>query len=802
MERNIGRENHTSIVTNVKSAGPDFVTQLKDIFFLCIKHWWWFVLSLAITMSYAALKIKRTTPVYIRTASILIKSEDKNSETSELVELGLVKKSTNNITNEILSLKTGSVADEVVRRLNLDVEYFKRGTFHDEVVYGLDLPVNVSFIGMNDNDDAEFNLEKKENGTIVASGWKFNGNLLEGKTELRLHDTIQSPVGWLTVVPTRRFDEYSTFELIVYRHKKRDISSSVQWRIWAGLRDQNASIIDVSFRDASIARAEDVLNTLVAVYNENWIKNRNQKTVNTNKFIKDRLAFIEQELSDVEQEISDWKSRNLILDVGSAGGAAMGEANEAEQALRELENQMYMTRFVRNYLIDGQHENQLLPNNLGMTNPSIGGQITEYNTLLLQRNNHLANSSLQNPLVMDMDEQLVNMRNSIIQSLDYELTILQARQDNIRGTYKEAVAKITTNPQQSQYLLSVERQQKVKEELYLFLLQKREENELSQAFAAYNSQLIETPYGSNVPIEPEPNKILMMAFLLGIAVPAGAIMAIEMLNTKVRGRNDLEQLNIPFVGDIPLSGGKKGFLHNLTLKRNKPKTIPQVIVIDKNRNIMNEAFRVVRTNMEFMLGFDNRHHVVMLTSVNPGSGKTFITANLSAALGIKGKKVLAIDLDLRKGSLSEYVGNPRKGVSNYLGGQEVDYKSLIVPLGTVDIMPCGKIPPNPTELLFTERFQQMLEEVRSEYDYVFIDCPPVEIVADAAIITQYCDLTLFVVRAGVLERAFLPDILFWYENKKYGNLSLLLNGSTESSGRYGYHRYGYHYGTYGYGQTE
>ena len=790
------------MATKAKSAGPDFVTQFKDILFLCLKHWWWFVVSLVLTMSYAVLTIKRTTPVYVRTASILIKSEDKSSETSELVEMGLVRKGSNNITNEILSLKTGTSVEEVVRRLNLDVEYFKRGTFHDEVVYGLDLPIKVSFIGMNDNDSAEFRIEKSADGTITGDNWKLNESQIDGSIELRLNDTVASPVGLLTVTPGHRYNEKTPFELNVVRHKKRDICASVQWRIVAGLRDQNASIIDVHFRDASIVRAEDVLNTLVAVYNENWIKNRNQKTVNTNQFIKDRLAFIEQELGDVEREISDWKSRNLILDIGAAGGEAMSEASGAEQEMRELENQMYMTRFVRNYLTDGQHENQLLPNNLGMTNPSISGQITEYNSLLLQRNNHLANSSLQNPLVMDMDEQLAGLRNSIIQSLDYELTILQARQDNIRGTYKQAVAKITTNPQQSQYLLSVERQQKVKEELYLFLLQKREENELSQAFAAYNSQLIETPNGSNIPIEPVPNKILMFAFLLGFAIPAGVIMLMEMLNTKVRGRNDLEALNIPFVGDIPLSGRKKGRLRISALKKNKAKKAPEVIVVDKNRNIMNEAFRVIRTNMEFMLGFDNKHHLVMLTSVNPGSGKTFITANLSAALGIKGKKVLAIDLDLRKGSLSDYVGSPRRGVSNYLGGQEPDYKPLIVKLGTIDVLPCGKIPPNPTELLFVPRFQQMLEEVRADYDYVFIDCPPVEIVADAAIITRYCDLTLFVVRAGMLERAFLPDILLWYENKKYGNLSLLLNASTESTGRYGYRRYGYHYGEYGYGKTE
>ena len=802
MERTVGRSSRPSAPARPKQTpGSDPIALVKDIFFLCVSHWMWFVVSLAITMGYAVLHFKRTPPVYLRTASILIKSEDKTSETSALADLGLVQISTN-ITNEILSLKAGTVASEIVRRLDLDVEYFRDGTFHDEIVYGVDLPVKVSFIGLNDSESASFRMQLNDDGTVGLSSLKRNGTLCENELTVRLKDTVQTPVGRLVILPSAGFREGTTGELSVYRHNRYDVAASVQSRIFTGLRDQNSSIIDISYVDGSTARAEDVLNTLVAVYNENWVKDRNQKTVNTNQFIKERLAFIEQELSDVEQSISDWKSRNLILDVGAVGGMAMSQASGAEQQLQELENQLYMTRYVRNYLTDGQHESQLLPNNLGMTNPNIGGQIGEYNKLLLERNNHLANSSLQNPLVMDLDENLATLRSSIIQSLDYEITILQTQKNNIRAQYNQAVSKIATNPQQAQHLLSVERQQKVKEELYLFLLQKREENELSQAFAAYNSQLIEPPHGSPVPIHPVRNNILMLAFVIGLAVPGGTIALREVLNTKVRGRKDLERMTVPFVGDIPRAGGSPSLWSRFGPKKKQPSAVPEVLVVDKSRDIINEAFRVVRTNMEFMLGFEDAHRVIMLTSINPGSGKTFITANLSASLGIKNKKVLAIDLDLRKGSLSDYVGAPHRGISNYLSGQESDYKSLIVKLGTVDMLPCGKIPPNPTELLFVPRFQQLMEEVRAEYDYVFVDCPPVEIVADAVVINRYVDLTLFVVRVGVMERAFLPDIEQWYEEKKYRSLSLILNGVTDASGRYGYHKYGYYKYGYQYGDTK
>ena len=798
MERNIGRDAAaTSAPHPKKLAGSDPVTQVKEIVFLCLRHWWWFVLSLGITMGYAVLWIKRTTPVYMRTVSIMLKPEDKTGEMSALAELGLTKVSTN-ITNEIIALKSGPVATEVVERLNLDVSYFRDGSFHKEVVYGIDLPVTVSFLELNDNESASLRMRFNGQDQVFLNQLKRNGQACEGESvTTKLCDTVQTSIGRLVVQPSLSYRTGRACELDVVRSNRYEVVASLQGRLYAHLRDRNASIIDISFRDASMARAEDVLNTLVSVYNENWVKDRNQKTINTNQFIKERLAYIEQELSDVEQDISNWKSQNLILDVSAVGGAAVGQMSNAEQRLRELDNQLYMTRYVRNYLTDGQHENQLLPTNLGMTNPSIGGLITEYNRLLLQRNNHLANSSLLNPLVRDMDEQLAGLRASILQALDYEMTVLQTQQSNQQSVHKQAVAKVAVNPQQSLHLLSVERQQKVKEQLYMFLLQKREENELSQTFAAYNTQLIEPPHGSGIPIEPVPKSILMVALIIGLVVPGGVIVLREVLNTTVRGRKDIEQFSIPFVGEIPQAGGKKSLWARL--KKRSVEGPPQVLVAEKNRNIMNEAFRVVRTNMEFMLGFDNPHRIIMLTSVNPGSGKTFIAANLSAALGIKNKKVLAIDLDLRKGSLSEYVGNPHKGVSNYLSGQEADYKSLIVKLGTVDFLPCGKIPPNPTELLFVPRFEQMLSELREQYDYVFIDCPPVEIVADAAIINRYADLTLFVVRAGLMERMFLSDIEQWYEEKKYNNLSIILNGLTDAGGRYGYHKYGYHYGRYGYG---
>ena len=587
-----------------------------------------------------------------------------------------------------------------------------------------------------------------------------------------------------------------TCKVQVSRTSLHAMSDQVRRKISPSLRDKNSSIIDIRYRDVSLARADDVLNTLVTVYNEQWMKERNQQIVSTNDFIRDRLAVIEQELGNVDEDISSYKSENLIPDVSQAGAMAVAEASENARKATELEARIRQTRSVYEYLASLQGDDQQIPLYSSIDNGAILQKMADYNALILQRNGHLAYTSAQNPVVVDLNNQLATMRLAIINALSTELGVLQAQLGTLQAAQRQAVGRVAQNPRQANYLLSVERQQKVKESLYLFLLQKREENELSQAFTAYNTQVIEPAHGSWTPVEPQPKSIYLLAILLGLAIPALVLFMKDFLTTTVQGRNDLKSLRTPFAGEIPQAGGKKHWWSP------KKENVVSVVVSDKNRDVMNESFRVVRSNLEFLLGHEAAHKVIMLTSMDPGSGKTFITANLSTAIALKGKKVLAIDLDLRRGSLSGYAGKPHKGISGYLNGKFDDFHELIVPMGPVDVLPCGALPPNPSELLYTTRFAEMVEAVRGEYDYVLLDCPPVELVADPAIINRYADLTIFVVRAGLMEKGMLPEIDQWYAEKKYNNLVILLNG-TDGKGGYGYHKYGYHkYGYHYYGNGD
>lgn len=792
-----------SATSNNPKQTEDFVN-IQDLLYLYLSKWYWFAISLAITLAIAVLYIKTTPLTYVRTASILIKEDSKGSslsgDVSGLSDIGLFQTNTN-VNNEILSLKSPAIMLDVVKRLHLDINYTVPGSFHDKVIYGTDQPITVSFIDLPDNETAQCSVSLLADNLIEVYDFQLNGEICENAQKIKgdLQDTLSTPVGKLVIDPTKYYNGKTDTPIRVSKSNTLSTASGYAQHLSISLSEEKSSVVDLSFSDVSTQRAEDVLNTLISIYNENWVKDKNQIAISTSMFINDRLAVIEQELGNVDEDISSFKSKNLLPDVETASSMYMRQSSEATSQLLVLNNQLYMARYIHNYMTSNNGKNQLLPANSGIESPSIEKQISEYNTAQLQRNNLVANSSEQNPLVIDLDQSLQSMRKAIITSIDNLIVTLNAQIKSVQQKEQQTTSRIAASPTQAKYLLSVERQQKVKEALYLFLLQKREENELSQAFTAYNTRIITPPYGKMIPTAPVKKNILMTTIVLGLLIPAVIIFIMENMNTRVRGKKDIENLTLPFAGEIPLSYRKK---KRLPFRKPQPESY-SIVVKEKNRNVINEAFRVVRTNLEFMQGKNGHSPIIMITSMNPGSGKTFITMNLATSLAIKGKKVLAIDLDLRKASLSTYIQSPSKGVTNYLIGQVNTYNEVVVKGEThpnLDILPVGTIPPNPTELLFENHLEQMLSELKNLYDYIFIDCPPVEIVADTSIINKYVDQTLFVIRAELLERTMLPEIEKFYQTHKYKNMSLLLNGTTDAYTRYGYHKYGYRYGYhYGYG---
>lgn len=783
--------------TQNKPAGNDDFLRIQDLFILCLAKWYWFVISLAILLGAATIYLLKTPPVYTRSASLLIKEDGKSGSGNEaagvLGDIDIFRTSTN-INNEMLSMQSPAVMYEVVRRLHLDVNYTTDGRFYDPVIYGSDNPYEVSFFDLGDAESASFTLRPDKDGQVKLTDFTRNGEEADGDAVTALNDTVQTPVGRL-LVNARPGSTAAQQTVFVSRISLQAATAGYSSRLSVALNDEKSTVVNLTLQDVCTQRAEDVLNTLISVYNENWVKDKNQIAVSTSMFINERLGVIERELGNVDEDISSYKSENLLPDVQAAASMYMAESSETNAKIQTLNTQLSMTRYVRSYLTGASSRNQLLPANSGIENSGIEKQIAEYNTLQLRRNDLVANSSETNPLVVDMDHSLHALRDAIIRTLDNYVTTLNTQLRALQQSARQTTARIAANPSQGKYLLSVERQQKVKESLYLFLLQKREENELSQAFTAYNTRVIMPPSGSMAPTAPAKKNILLIAFVIGLIVPVAVIFLRETMNTRLRGRKDLDALTLPFVGEIPQAATKKKGTSDKKSTENNP-----IVVHEGSRDIINEAFRVLRTNLEFMTDKEQHSNVIVVTSFNPGSGKSFLAMNIAVSLAIKQKKVLVIDGDMRHGSTSAYVGSPQTGLSNYLSGHVNNLKDIIVTdarHANLQFLPVGTIPPNPTELLFSDRLKQLIDTVRSQYDYIFIDCPPIEMVADTQIIEQLADRTLFVVRTGLLERSMLPELQRIYDEKKYKNMALILNGTVGSGGHYGYrygYRYGYHYG--------
>ncbi len=799
-------------VTQESTQQEESFLNIHDIIYLCIARWKWFVLSLAVCLGIAMYYVLKTPPTYQRTASVLIKEDSKassvNSDVASMFSnMGLSGTNTN-VYNELNALQSPAVLLEAGKRLNYDMTYMVPGTFHKQVIYGDNLPVKVVFHDLKPEDNASLVLRLNADRTFEATDVKFSGSKKKNIEDIKgkCNTTVRTELGRMTVIPTAEYDSFVKADepLYISRSNLFDMTNRIKGSLTAELTDKNTTLIDITYVDVLPKRAEDVINMIITVYKESWLKDKNLMTIATSNFITERLGVIERELGDVDSNISSYKSAHLLPDVDAVSSLYMGQARENMSQILQLNTQRSIANYMKSYLTESSKKNQLLPSNSGIESTGIESQISEYNNKLLERNNLVANSSEHNPLVQDIDQALDAQRKAILASVNNLIVSIDTQIRHVEESENRTTSQIASSPNQAKYLQSVGRQQKVKEALYLFLLQKREENELSQAFTAYNTRIITPPSGSLAPIAPVKNKILLIAFAIGLLLPVGIIYLLESTNTKLRGRKDLDSLNVPFLGEIPLhmTGAKQHWWE----RKKKQKDTKTVLVKSGKRDITNEAFRVLRTNIEFVCNQQDKANVILLTSFNPGSGKSFLSVNIAQSFAIRNKRTLVIDFDLRHGSTSQYVGNPAKGLTDYLSGKADNVNELIVSdkLSTAaDILPIGTIPPNPTELLYSERLAPMMEMLGKQYDYIFLDCPPIEVVADTKIIEQYADRVIFVVRAGLLERSMIGELQKLYNENTYKNMSLILNGTQGSAGRYGNkygysYRYGYGYG-YGYG---
>lgn len=772
--------------TNNSSNKNDQGLNIVDLFMYLASQWKWFLLSILICGGIAWYNYARAPLVYFRSATVIIKDPSNKASTSGLDRFdNFINKV--NVANEILQFRSKKLMREVVQRVHADVSYQIKDGLRSNELYN-ESPVLVSLPDALPEQSFSFTMTLKDAKTVTLSD--FSGIEAKPSYEVALNDTVAIIEGMNVVVTATNYLRDSWLNTPI-RVQKLPVESMVNYyknALGIQQEEEEASILTLALKDSSPARAEDVLNTLITVYNEEAIKEKNQVAVNTANFINERLIIIERELGNVESNLESFKQRNQIVDIASSAGMYMTESQKYNADAMELETQLRLANFIKDYLTDPpSKETDLIPSNTGISDMNIENQISLYNAAKLKRDHLIDDSSVNNPVVQELNNSLRAMKQSIIRAVDNMIVSLNVKRNDAQNREMRAQDRVTAIPTKERQMLSIERQQKIKEALYLFLLNKREENALSQAMADNNARVIDGAEGSNAPISPNRNRILLLGLLVGIALPGAVCLAILFMDTRVHGRKDIEGVtSVPYLGEIPLD--------KEAMKDHRKKVMA---VKEQGDDIVSEAFRILRTNMAFLSKKDKPAQVITFTSFNIGAGKTFIARNLSMSLAYMKKRVVMVDLDIRKGTLSRHFGHYHVGVTNYLSDNTVKVDDIIQHQEGFDLIPAGILAPNPAELLMDNRLDELMNELRTRYDYIIADNVPVGLIADATIANRIADLTIFVVRAGKLDRRQLPDIEKLYQEKKLKNMALVLNGANPERHGYGY-SYGYGYG-YGYG---
>ena len=539
-----------------------------------------------------------------------------------------------------------------------------------------------------------------------------------------------------------------------------DKAVGIQSRLKVENADVGSTMVDLTYRDYSTPQAERVLNLILQVYNERWLDEKRKTTISTSHFIDSRLKLLEQDLGIVDDSIAQFKSRYGITDLERVSELYLQQQSQSDTEILRLTNQKAMAEYIQDLLTDRSSEHQLLLVNSGINNSALETQISHYNSLLMQLQSHLNYTSSQNPLILNQEEELRNLRKRILANVQNHIHIIDIQLQSLTDYYDEATSKVVSNPSQAKHLATIERERKVKESLYMYLLQKKEENEISITYSPVNTQLIEPPHGSGKPVSPKRTQVLFTAILIGLLIPITVIFLRALFDESVRDRYDVERnCNIPFLGEVPYSG-REHSLESLLMRFGIGREAESsgIVVGPDILDASNEAFRVLRNNMDSIVAdkFASQGcRVYLLKSTEIEVGKTFVGMNLALTKAIGGQRVLFIDGDLRQASASRLWRTPLKGLTDYLNGEERDFQKLLwhhdsCPM--LDVLPAGALPTNPTELLHSPLLDELFATIRQHYDCVFIDSPTASILADADIFERIVDCTLLIIRAGHFNR--------------------------------------------------
>ena len=776
----------------------------KSIVFEYLLHWPLILICLVAFVVGAYVYLRYQPPVYNVSSTLLIKQGDKTksgagSSLAYMQDLGMLSMA-NNFDNEVEILQSYTLIRKVVNALNLHVTYHEKERFRYPTELYKKSPVQLWMAP----DEAEklpsalqVQLDCSPDGQVKATA-TFTVEKEEyaiDKTFDRLPAVFITPVGTLSFSAATdsllaRIDEPRTLQATIVPPSV--MAGACKAHLGAEPTGEFTSIVRLSYNDTDVRRGMDFLNTLVAIYNSDANEDKNQVASRTAQFIDERISIINAELGTTESQLADYKQRAGLTDLSTDARMALQETSEYRQKQAENTTQLRLIDFLRNYIDDPANRYEVIPANVGISDAGLINVISQYNEMLIERKRLLRTSNENNPAVVNLDTSIAATRNTVRTTVENVEKALQITRHNLDLEARKYQSRVSSAPQQERELVSITRQQEIKANLYLMLLQKREENAITLAATANNGRVVEEPMPTG-PVSPNRRNIYMVAFVLGLAFPIGGIYLSRLLRFKIEGRPDVEHITpVTIVGDIPQIDYPEG----------------HPIVVSENKNgLMEEVFRNVRTNLQYML--QEGQKVILFTSTTSGEGKSFTAANLAASFAFMERKTLIVVLDIRKPALNRLFSLPGRpqGITQYLASpSSVDLLSLCQPSALSSylyVLPGGAVPPNPTELVARKSLDEAFAQLRQHFDYIILDTAPIGVVTDTRLIARVADICVYICRADYTHKSDFALINDLRQDEKLPPLCTLINGIDMNKRKngyyYGYGKYG-KYGKYGYGK--
>ncbi len=756
---------------------------LNEIIKPYLRKWYWFVLAVIAMLALAVLYIKSTAPEYEIKSQVLIKDAKKgmSSDLSMLSDLsGLGGMSTNSIDNEVEVFKTKKLMNAVVEDLNLQVHVLQKNGLLTTELYNESAPVIVKVVNEKVYKEPVEPLEL----SIAGDKLTLQSDGFSNPITTTFNKLINLPYANIMILKNKDYNarKYPMEGqlLLAYEPMEKRVTE-YQKKMSIDLANKDVTVIDLILKYSNVEKAKQMVKKLIDAYNEDAIADKNSESQKTKDFIDERIAIIAEELGAVEGEKERFKTINRIADLETEAQLNVGTSASAAAKLLETETQIQLINDLIAF-IQRQGMDQTLPTGIGINTGGASTAIAAYNQMVLERAKLMENATTQNPLVTELSKQLVTTKALIIENLMKGRTALLATRNQIQTQQGRADTKISRIPTQEKMFRSIERQQMIKESLYLLLLEKREEAAIAMAITAPKARVIDAAYASEKPVSPKKALVLGGALLLGLIIPFSLIYVKELLNDKIHSKHDLVKLTNgkPILGEIPrLNKGENELVQMNDLTP------------------MAEAFRILITNMNFMLPKQKEGKVIFVSSSVKGEGKTFVSVNLALTLASPGRKVIIIGSDIRNPQLQRY-NQARKGLEGlteflYAPEKQVDeliHTSIYNP--HLDVIYSGSIPPNPTELLANGRYEKLLAELRTRYDYIILDTAPLMLVTDTLIISNLADATLYVTRSGYTEETLIEFANKQIESGKIKNTAFVLNDVSKDHFGYG-NKYGYGY---------